>query len=150
MKFVYGYDAFLTRIIPGEKNFQHHRKYRFGRCPTMLSMFLQNFSVPVKNENQWERTFWPFSGGIRYSSPHWLSYFCKTTYKSNSSFWKNYKLTLAYFKCKHSVYRHDQLEWVLPYTHPIAIVSISAIRTNEIPPLWMSNISNTYSPPCKK
>ena len=42
--------VFITRMMTGDKNFQHIRKYRFGRCPIMLSMFLQKFSVPVENE----------------------------------------------------------------------------------------------------
>ena len=36
-------------MMTGDKNFQHTRKYRFGLCPIMLSMFLQKFSVPVEN-----------------------------------------------------------------------------------------------------
>ena len=46
----YSCNLFITRIMTGDKNFQHIRKYRFGRCPIMLSMFLQKFSVPVENE----------------------------------------------------------------------------------------------------
>lgn len=46
----YSYDVFLTRMMTGERNFQHIRKYRFGRCPIMLSMFLLKFSVPVEIE----------------------------------------------------------------------------------------------------
>jgi len=37
-------------MITGDKNFQHTWKYRFGRCPIMVSMFLEKFSVPIENE----------------------------------------------------------------------------------------------------
>ena len=46
----YSCNVFLTRMMTGDKNFQHILKYRFGRCPIMLSMFLLKFSVPVENE----------------------------------------------------------------------------------------------------